>query len=46
MTAKRVASLRSDRADGWSYRDLGIWYGISHTQARRICLHESWKVAR
>jgi hypothetical protein len=44
MTRRKVRKLRTDRQrDGASYAKLGTKYGISATQARRICIGGNWK---
>lgn len=42
LNDEAVRSLRVDRAQGATFRQLGKRYGVSSTQARRIALREKW----
>jgi hypothetical protein len=43
VTEEQVEEMTELKKQGMSYREMGKKYGISHTQARRICVRENWK---
>jgi len=43
VTEQQVKEMTQLKINGMSYRQLGEKFGISHTQARRICTRENWK---
>ena len=43
LDIEKVREIRAKREEGFSYRQIGKEYGISHTQAKRICIRENWK---
>lgn len=43
LTEDQVRQLRAYRAEGLSYSQLGVEFGVSKIAARLICIRKTWK---
>ena len=42
LTSEDVTELRSLRAQGWSWRELGMLFGVASTTAKNACTGRTW----